>query len=536
MQRDNQTKPLPARRWLQFSLRSNLLFTAASALLAGFVLAPRIRERAALDWLHEIDARVTTENIGPNWLAKLIGEKYLQTAVAVDLIWCESTEDDLRRLRPLRHLRRLDLSGMPLSDESLASLPLDGLDTLGLARCDITDAALGRLAEIPGLTRLRVAGTKVTLAAADRLADQKPDLQLDAALGDALYKDTWYLQTTYRERNRRPLPLRELIFRCQTAARWKAACADLKDDRDALANAYREQIDWFEKYLDQTGGPSRAEPPLGIAGETAWLECEIAQAESELARIVGDAAAEQAANDHRRAAARRLVDLMGTALKKGPIHPFEFERARETATHILLEDVRAADHPSSAEDILREATEQYQSLTAMTRALYDDGMRGGEAERWALVQIDLALSEVGLANLLHNRDTERSALKEAASLAKDVREAAESAYSAGSITVSDLLQAFRRADEIQTAQARAEGNVQAERRIEAAAHSLFAKQWLKVSALDFADLRWSGAPLMRCLYGIEKIEQGGRDFYEGPIRALDPPYRNTLSAVVVEDE
>lgn len=60
------------------------LLTAVCAVVAGVYLAPRIRERTALDWLRKIEARVTTETIGPDWLANLIGEKYLERGVAVE--------------------------------------------------------------------------------------------------------------------------------------------------------------------------------------------------------------------------------------------------------------------------------------------------------------------------------------------------------------------------------------------------------------------------------------------------------------------
>ncbi|HEX5445711.1 MAG TPA: hypothetical protein VFW87_17925, partial [Pirellulales bacterium] len=308
-----QTKSLHARRWMQWSLRGMLLLTTASALMAGFVLAPRIRERAALDWLHEVDAHVTTENIGPGWLTKVIGEKYLQSAVAVNLIHHDLSDDDIRRLGALRRLRRLDVSGNSLTDEAVAGLlRLNQLEELGLARTDITDAGLTRLAELPKLARLRLARSKVTLAAADRLAKQKPDLQLDAALGDALYQETWYLQTTHRERNRRPLLMRELIFRCQTAARWKIACARLCDDQQALADAYRQLIAWLKKYPPSTPGKSwQRERPIDV--ENGCLECAIAEAELLLARTLGDRAAENVARDRTLAAARQLLRLTPSA-------------------------------------------------------------------------------------------------------------------------------------------------------------------------------------------------------------------------------
>lgn len=527
-----QTKSLHARRWMQWSLRSMLLLTTVSALMAGFVLAPRFRERAALDWLHEVDAHVTTEILGPGWLTKVMGEKYLQSAVAVDLINHDLSDDDIRRLGALRRLRQLDLSGNSLTDESAAALlRLSQLEELGLARTDITDAGLARLADLPGLARLRVAGSKVTLAAADRLAGQKSDLQLDAALGDALYQETWYLQTTYRERNRRPLSLRELVFRCQTAGRWKAACARLSDNRDALAEAHQQQIHWLKKYLEQTGGPSRAEPPLGVEGETAWLECLIADADIALAQAIGHNAGEKTAQERRVAAARRLVALMSAKLEGGPIHPFEFESARETATRILLAEGAADLHRQ--ESILVEEVEQYGRLAVMTRHLYEQGMRGGEAVRMALVEIDLALARWKLARLRGGREDEKLALKDATALAKDAREAAEASYNAGTLTVCELLQVNRRAEEIEIAYARVNGNPEAEQAAALAAETFFSDTWLKVSTLAFHNLRWAGGDLVRCLYGIELIEQRGAGFYEGPVRALEPladiPRRRVIS-------
>ncbi|MGH7193682.1 MAG: hypothetical protein ACREJM_09135, partial [Candidatus Saccharimonadales bacterium] len=336
-------------------------------------------------------------------------------------------DDDVRRLGALRRLRRLDLSANSLTDESVAeALRLSWLEELGLARSDITDAGLTRLAELPKLARLRLAGSNVTLAAADRLIKRKPDLQLDAALGDALYQETWYLQATYRERNMRPLLMRELIFRCKTAARWKIACARLNNDPEALTDVYRQQIAWLKKYPPSIpGGSWPRERPIDV--ENGCMECAIAEAELLLTRTLGDLAAEKAAEDRTMRAARRLLRLTSSA----SIDPFEFDVARETGTRLLLAETPASEKPELQATMLAEDVDLFQSITDRTRALYDEGVRGGEAEQLAIVEIDLALARARLARSHGDRAGERLALNDAPSLAMDLSEAAQSAYEAG---------------------------------------------------------------------------------------------------------
>lgn len=516
----NQPDLLPPRRyWPQWSLRGMFLLTAVCAVVAGVYLAPRIRERAAIDWLRKIEAHVTTETTGPDWLAKLIGEKHLERAVAVDLSGYKLTDDDLRRLEPMRDLHRLNLSGIPLTDRSLDRLPrFEWLEELSLARSNISDAGLARLAKLPSLRRLRLAGSNVTLAAAERTARRYRSLDLDVALGDALYQNTLYFQTTSRG-----LPLRELIFRSQTATSWKLACARLTNDRQAQVDAYRQQIFWLKKCSAQTGTSGRAMPPLGAQGDSAWLDCATAEVEVGLARTRGDRAAEDQAQARLADAARRLAGAMNAKLESGPIDPFEFERARETATRLLLADAQAAGDTRLEEAILAEAVEQYRKQADMIRQLYKDGVRGGEAERMALAEVDLALSQARLASLQGDMNAERLALKDAASLARSVRESAEASYKAGTITVCDFLAVNGRAGELQLAQARAEGDYQAQRGAKAMGRLFFIHTWRRVSTLDFADLRYEGGAFLRCLYGIDKIERLGPTFYYGPVRALEPP-------------
>ncbi len=74
-------------------------------------------------------------------------------------------------LRPLKNLKKLDLSDTKISDQSLGDLaPLVNLTSLNLARTKITDAAINHVLPLKKLTSLDLSDTEITAAATRKLA------------------------------------------------------------------------------------------------------------------------------------------------------------------------------------------------------------------------------------------------------------------------------------------------------------------------------------------------------------------------------
>ncbi len=118
--------PKPKRRWFQFSLRTLLLLTAASAVLLGlwtiYVAPYRAQSRAAAA-LRELGAELTVEPAdGPAWLRKLVGEEYFVNVTKCELHQQAVTDTDLLHLKGLTKLQNLDLSWTQVTDAGVAEL------------------------------------------------------------------------------------------------------------------------------------------------------------------------------------------------------------------------------------------------------------------------------------------------------------------------------------------------------------------------------------------------------------------------------
>jgi hypothetical protein len=97
----------------------------------------------------------------------------------VDFVRRSVSNYDLRHLRDLPHLRRLNLERTWVSDSGLAHLrDLSRLEDLNLARTRIGDSSLDRVRNLRRLRTLDLTGTNVTLAAVERLRQARPGLRI----------------------------------------------------------------------------------------------------------------------------------------------------------------------------------------------------------------------------------------------------------------------------------------------------------------------------------------------------------------------
>ncbi len=191
----NSQAPPPAYklRWYQYSLRSLLLLTLLCAILCSW-LAVKInqgkRQKAAVDALkakgfqisydYEVDRDGNPRPNGalnvPKWLRYCLGDDCFATVVGVQAPFgftfggiggfhtvCGVTDDDLRPLTDLPHVKFLSLSGGQISDSALRRMRnLSELEHLRLNSTKITDAGLVELKAFPNLRVLDLDDTNVT--------------------------------------------------------------------------------------------------------------------------------------------------------------------------------------------------------------------------------------------------------------------------------------------------------------------------------------------------------------------------------------
>ncbi len=460
------SKPGPARRAhrrLQWSMRGLLGLTALCALATTLVLTPRVRERATIDWLEAMGAGFETKPIGPDWLRKCVGDRYLHCVVSADLTLCSFADADLVRLAACRRLRKLELLG-----------------------------------------------THVTIDCVERMANQWQGVSVDALLADTLYNAAAADQRSLYH------SFDEAIVDCQTAARWKAAWADSRGRRAAR----RRCIDGLNQCAAAFHDAERTMTPL----ESAMLEAALAEGRLELAEVSQRPTAVDTARRDGEAAGWALVECLDEAAA-ATANPFRFDAARELATRLSLKCRSSGGRAADAEKILAVECKQWELLLGQIEPLYRAAKRGGEAERMALGKVDLALARERLAEICGDRQQQRDALRAAVDDAEFLREASDAAYSAGVSTIFDSLTAHRRAAELEIELAQAQGNRDAERAARERWLTFLSEKVKRVmwgGAIDlFSDE--SDKYFVLCNYALAQYDEKGAALFDQPVLDLVPP-------------
>ena len=192
------TAPLKRkRRWLQFSLRSLLVFTLLCAIAASFLgrkIERKRREQAIVDAIRGQGATVYYDYVGglepsgPVWLRSLLGKNFFNEVIDVaadgrrdpydnwlvnlkelpeleilSLSYTEPTDAGLVNLNGLTKLRALYLDGTQVTEAGLVNLKgLTKLQQLDLRETHVTDAGLVNLKGLTQLQSLSLDGTYVT--------------------------------------------------------------------------------------------------------------------------------------------------------------------------------------------------------------------------------------------------------------------------------------------------------------------------------------------------------------------------------------
>ena len=127
-------------------------------------------KRSGAPEIHNIQARI--ERLGgsassayldyPDSLDELLNDPGVFYIDGVE-VWAEFGDADMKHLRGLPLLGRLDLSGTQVSNAGLIHLKeVAGLWYLNLSGTQVTDAGLIHLKEVAGLFDLNLSGTQVT--------------------------------------------------------------------------------------------------------------------------------------------------------------------------------------------------------------------------------------------------------------------------------------------------------------------------------------------------------------------------------------
>lgn len=455
----------PTRRRLQWSVRGLLGLTTVCAIVLAAVLAPRIRERATIDWLEGQKARYRTDAFGPNWLRKLIGDRYL-----LHVIWAD------------------------------------------LRKCDITAADLIRLTHLPRLNSLSLRGCQVTVDDVERISRQLPGVWVDVLPADSLNRIVRIVKVPsgLNYPGLTSTSLSEAILEFQLAARWKLAWADSRGGRGDQLAVRRQFLHALERL---SADIADADGELVTPVERNMLDAAIAEARLELTSVSGSAAGIDTSRRDATAAAEQLVQSLDDAIATD-LDPLVFVAARELATRLLLHRRSSGAAPAGAVEVFARAVEQSQLLAkhAEKRCLGDASRRA--VADMAICKVELALARAHLARARADKPAELRALQRATDDAAELREAVIGAYNPFSTTVFNGLLAYRLANDLERAQAEAQGRPDAEQvaRDKWSAHLAECRQFTACNSL--------AAWIVSCFSLLAEYERQGPAIFDRPVAEL----------------
>jgi hypothetical protein len=164
--------------------------TATDATLLNLKKAPQVGSLSVADAAKCTDRGFAALKDLPHLRKLVVGKSRMSGPVTGALGQCKQlrtlylgdaglSDQELIGLKKLTLLESLDISGNPqITDKGMVHLKaLERLQALYLANTSITDKAFAELKSLDGLCALNVVGTKVTGDAADRFADDMPNLR-----------------------------------------------------------------------------------------------------------------------------------------------------------------------------------------------------------------------------------------------------------------------------------------------------------------------------------------------------------------------
>jgi hypothetical protein len=124
------------------------------------------RQHEAILAVEDAGGTVLTERAGPYWLRQQVGDERLMALEAVDFfhLWRdETTDDDVRLVRRLPNVQRIEIRARGVTDAGVAYLKeLTNLRDLDICGTRVTDDGLANLAGLTTLERLNLGVTKIS--------------------------------------------------------------------------------------------------------------------------------------------------------------------------------------------------------------------------------------------------------------------------------------------------------------------------------------------------------------------------------------
>ena len=192
------------RRWMKFSIMSGFFAVGLVALGLGWIISVEQTQKRAEKEIYASGGETRWRQVGPTWLSKLVGRDifaYVTHVIFIDvpvgagdlkpvqdfhqlesLLVAQNNLFDGRGLehtKGLRHLYRIDLYDVPVTNEGLTRLPYESLPALrelqivGL----LTDECLPFVKQFGGIKEVCISGS-LTKTAVGRLNDEMPNTDL----------------------------------------------------------------------------------------------------------------------------------------------------------------------------------------------------------------------------------------------------------------------------------------------------------------------------------------------------------------------
>jgi len=160
----------PTRRWLQFSMRTVLVFVSLLCVALSLWVVPLERRRRAVAAIEALGGRVTfidsqtaNESFPKTVLRRWLPQAYFDDVENVGFVYSQVTDAGLAPLEGLTTLQSLDLGATQVTDAGLVHLQgLTGLQSLSFINTQVTDAGLLQLQTLAGLQGLFLTSTQVT--------------------------------------------------------------------------------------------------------------------------------------------------------------------------------------------------------------------------------------------------------------------------------------------------------------------------------------------------------------------------------------
>ena len=178
--------PRSRRRYLQFSIRGLLVFTALVAVPLGWFVNHFERPRRAVAAIEALGGSfkygdsMDRPGAVERWLRGKFPKSYFDPVISVSLGSHRITDDDLVHLAGLTSVQRLYLRETQITDAGLSRLTgLTTLRCLYLGDTRVTDAGLAQLAGLRAIRALDLHGTRVTSAGLARLTGLTSMQELD---------------------------------------------------------------------------------------------------------------------------------------------------------------------------------------------------------------------------------------------------------------------------------------------------------------------------------------------------------------------